>query len=658
MTKPNEGDVANERADQTQNEEDSSSSSSTLFRRRAKSLRDLIPEAFSDGRLDVEALRVAIGEAEPDEPGRYLFTWSGKEPALRVLKRPALTTLVPDREHSINFDEARHAFIDGENLEVLKLLYRAYFGRIRMMYIDPPYNTGRDFIYRDDWADPLEAYLRATGQSDEEGRLLTSSPETAGRFHSNWLTMMYPRLFLARQLLREDGAIFVSIDDNEFHHLRMIMNEIFGEENFIATVIWQKVYAPKNTARHFSVDHDYIVVYAKDAETWRPNLLPRSEEADARYSNPDDDPRGPWKPGDMTARNYYSEGRYEVTSPSGMTFRPTVGTYWRWSKDNFQELDDDGRIWWGSDGGNMPAIKRFLSEVKQGIVPQTLWSYEEVGHTQKAKKELLERVDFQETENVLDTVKPTALLRRMLRLATDPDGGDIVLDFFAGSATTADAVVQQNREDGGNRRFVCVQFPEPLPKPEEQLETISDIALARIRSALADQASPSDANSGDQLDLDSPDDRSSKTDTSQPEPEPDEEEGVRVYRMAQSHIERWPGEEVDGDPEEYLEQLEAFLDPLRDGWKPEPLLHELALREGLSLDSLVETAGDSTNPTIFHVREPHSDRGFFACLDDRVELEQVQALGLDRETLFICRDTALDDTAAANLALQCRLRTI
>ncbi len=273
--------------------------------------------------------------------------------------------------------------------------------------------------------------------------------------HDKWLCMMLPRLRLLRDLLAQDGVIFVSIDDNEIHHLRMLMDEVFGEENFVATVIWQKIFAPKNSAQFFSEDHDYIVVYAKNVEIWKPNLLPRTDEMDRRYQNVENDPRGPWTSSDLTARNYYSEGQYEVTSPNGKKFRPTMGTYWRVSYKNFVDLDRDNRIWWGSSGENMPRLKRFLSDVKQGIVPQTLWAYNEVGHTQDAKRELLSIMDFESSDDVFITPKPSSLIKRILQIASDPDS--IVLDSFAGSGTTAHAVLALNAEDGGNRRFILVE---------------------------------------------------------------------------------------------------------------------------------------------------------------------------------------------------------
>ena len=421
-------------------------------------LQALFPECVSEGKVDFEKLRATLG-GTLDDGGRFRFSWAGKADAIRSLQTPTQATLVPAPAEGINPDATRNVFIEGENLEVLKLLLKPYNGRVKLIYIDPPYNTGNDFIYPDNYADSLGDYLRKTRQTDDAGNLLTSNPETSGRYHSAWLSMMYPRLFLARQLLADDGVICVSIDDHEVHHLRMLMNEVFGEENFVACCIWHKAYSPKNSAKHFSEDHDYLVIYARNANPWRPTMLARSDDANARYDNPDDDPRGEWKSGDMTARNYYTDGQYEVTSPSGNRFVPPRGRYWSMSRAKFDEMNADGRIWWGGTGENMPATKRFLTEVRQGMTPQTLWFYKDVGHTQEAKKELLGFVPYEDTDNVLDTVKPTRLLRRVLQLCTNPDTGDIVLDFFGGSASLAHAVLDQNREDGGDRHFIIVQLP-------------------------------------------------------------------------------------------------------------------------------------------------------------------------------------------------------
>lgn len=318
--------------------------------------------------------------------------------------------------------------LHSENFQALNLLQTKHGGQVKCIYIDPPYNTGNDaFIYKDNFR------------------------------HSSWLAMMENRLSVGHYLLTEDGVIFVSLDDNEQAQLKQLGDSLFGKENFVTNVIWQKVYAPKNSARYFSEDHDYLLTYAKNKGIWRPNLLPRSEEAVARYINPDDDPRGPWKPSDLLARNPYSKGQYEIVGPTGKRFQNPTGTYWRVSKEKFQELDSDRRIWWGEDGNNVPALKRFLSEVREGVVPQTLWTYEEVGHTQDAKRQLLAFVTFERNEDVLNTVKPIGLVRRILQISTLPDTSEWMVDFFAGSGTTGHAVINLNREDGGNRKYILVE---------------------------------------------------------------------------------------------------------------------------------------------------------------------------------------------------------
>ena len=337
--------------------------------------------------------------------------------------------------------------VHGDNLHALKALLPRYAGRVKCIYIDPPYNTGNEgWIYNDNVNSPLlKEWLRANGPVDNEDL----------ERHDKWLCMMWPRLHLLRELLADDGVIFVSIDDNEQHHLRMMMDEIFGSDNFAATVIWQRIFSPKNSAKYFSQDHDFVLVYARDLTRWTPRALERSDEAIRRYRNPDGDPRGAWSSSDLTARNFYSHGTYEVTSPSGATFTPSVGRYFLTSRKKFVELDRDGRIWWGPDGRNMPRLKRYLSDVKEGVVPQTLWLHTDVGHTQGAKQELVSLLDFERSEDVFNTVKPSSLIARILRIAADEDS--IVLDSFAGSGTTAHAVLALNREDGGNRRFILVE---------------------------------------------------------------------------------------------------------------------------------------------------------------------------------------------------------
>ena len=372
--------------------------------------------------------------------------------------------LVADPERSLNPAEVDdNLIIHGDNLHALKALLPRYAGKVKCIYIDPPYNTGNEgWLYNDNVNSPLmREWLKGANPVDGEDL----------ERHDKWLCMMWPRLHLLKELLADDGVIFVSIDDNEQHHLRMMMDEIFGERNFVANVIWQKIFAPKNTAKYFSQDHDFILVYSKDITSWSPNLLERSEQAMDRYRNPDNDPRGPWSSDNLIARNYYSRGNYEVTSPSGVTFKPSLGNYFRFSPERFAELDQDGRIWWGGNGKNMPRLKRFLSEVKQGIVPQTLWHYADVGHTQSAKQELVSLLNFERSEDVFNTVKPASLIKRVLQIATDENS--VVLDSFAGSGTTAQAVLELNREDGGNRKFILVEC-------EDYADTITAERVRRV----------------------------------------------------------------------------------------------------------------------------------------------------------------------------------
>lgn len=401
---------------------------------------------------------------ERDRRPRFGLVWERDEIAHDLSINGDFVALDWDDSLSCGDGPQDNLIIEGDNFDALRYLRMTHSGRVKCIYIDPPYNTGnRDFIYNDRFVDRDDAYR-----------------------HSKWLEFMYRRLELAKDLLTEDGVIFVSIDDNEVFHLGLLMEQVFGATNFIANVIWQKVFSPKNTAMHFSDDHEYIVCFALNKNVWRPNPIPRSEALDKAYKNPDNDPRGVWTSGDLSARNYYSEGTYPITCPSGrIVLGPPPGNYWRFSKINFAELDRDKRIWWGKDGNNTPRLKRFLSDVRQGVVPQTLWKYEEVGHTQDAKKEIHDILQFEKTEEVFTTPKPVRLMERILRIATNPN--DIVLDFFAGSGTTAQAVLNLNKADGGNRRFILVSSTEATADmPEKNI--CRDICAERVRRVISGYA--------------------------------------------------------------------------------------------------------------------------------------------------------------------------
>ncbi|MEZ5210459.1 site-specific DNA-methyltransferase [Gordonia sp. (in: high G+C Gram-positive bacteria)] len=457
-----------------------------MFPNAATETRD--PDGTVRRAIDFDLLRQELSDHVVEGPQeRFHLDWPGKRAAAFAANAPIAKTLRPVREQSVNFDTTKNLVIEGDNLDALKLLQESYLGKVKLIYIDPPYNTGGDFIYDDDFAESVDVYLERSGQKDDAGARLVMNSDTNGRYHSDWLSMMYPRLKLARNLLKDDGAIFVSIDDHEFANLRALCDEVFGAQNFVATIIWQKVFSPKNSAQWFSEDHDYILVYARDKQHWSPNPLPRTAEMDARYKNPDSDARGPWTSSDLAARNFYAAGTYPVTTPSGRLIDgPPRGSYWRVSEASFKALDADNRIWWGADGANMPRLKRFLSEVSTGRTPQTFWPYSEVGHTQDAKKTLLRYVPFEHTENVLNSVKPVQLIRRILHLATSPDNEDIVLDFFSGSGSTAHAVLAQNADDAGNRRFIAVQVHEPLRTPEPEFDSILGMSMTRLRNVAAE----------------------------------------------------------------------------------------------------------------------------------------------------------------------------
>jgi len=621
--------------------------SADIFAERIAELRDLFPEAFSEGRVDFERLRAALGDLVDDRPERYQFTWAGKRDAQRILQMPTRATLVPCPEESIDTDTTDNVFIEGDNLEVLKLLLKPYYGRVKMIYIDPPYNTGNDFIYPDNYRDPLDTYLRLTGQVDAEGNVLTSNPETSGRYHSAWLSMMYPRLFLARQLLREDGVIFVSIDDHEVHNLRLLMNELFGEENFVATVIWQKKQSPQNDAINLSDMHDYILVYAKNMKSsrndpygWQVQSLPRTRRQDDRYSNPDSDPRGDWTSVDYTCNKTATERPnlyYEIINPhTGQAIWPSRQRVWYAEKQTHEQNARENKIWWGSGGDNFPRLKRFRSEVSDGVVPSTWWDRAFAGDNQQARREL--RVLFNDVEDTFDTPKPVRLLRRMLQIATIPHEEPIIMDFFSGSSTAAQAVLEQNKEDGGNRHFIMVQLPEPTGSPD--FPTIADIGKERIRRVIARLKAEREG----QLPLDTR--------------EAPEDLGFRVFKLTPSNLRIWSGVE-QADPAEYARRMALFADPLEAGWTPEKVIAEVALKEaGFGLNYRVEPVTAVAEQTVYRVTDPDREQQFAICLDDRLRLGALDALTLSRDDLFVCRASALDDDTAANLALQCRLKVI
>lgn len=432
--------------------------------------------------INFKMLRQILSRDVIEGDEAYEFTWVGKKAAIVEANKPIRKTLRPCPEESVDWNKTENLYIEGDNLEVLKLLQESYLGKVKLIYIDPPYNTGNDFIYRDDFAMTAEEYEEQSGLFDEEtGERLFKNTDSNGRFHSDWCSMVYSRLTLAHNLLSDDGIIIISIDDNEIKNMRNICDEVFGESNFITTIIWQKIHSIKNDAKYFSENHEYAVIYAKQINFININLLPRTAEMNSRYKNPDNDSRGPWQSGDLVASGERGNGHFIITSPkTGKTFDVPYGKHWVYSEENLKKLVSEGKIWFGEDGNSFPRKKRFLSEVQDGRTPSTLWLAEEVGHNQSAAREV--KALFGD-KKVFDFPKPVDYIKQFIRVATEKQG--IILDFFSGSATTAHAVLQINSEDSGKRKFIMIQLPEPISDEAINygFKTICDIGKERIRRA-------------------------------------------------------------------------------------------------------------------------------------------------------------------------------
>ena len=485
--------------------------SANMTEKNIEKIESLFPNCITEaldenGKLkkgiNFETLKQMLSDEIVDGDESYEFTWVGKKAAIIEANKPIRKTLRPCKEKSVNWDNTENLYIEGDNLEVLKLLQESYLGKIDVIYIDPPYNTGNDFIYNDDFKLSSEEYIEANNELDEDGNRLFRNTDSNGRFHSDWCSMIYSRLLLSRNLLSDNGVIFISIDDNEQENLKKISDEVFGEDNFLAQIIWERAYAPINLKKHFSRSHDFILCYAKHESLAINNGIKRTEEADNRYSNPDNDPRGVWKSNDLSVGPAVESNIYTITTPSGRIVNPPTGRSWRLSEKAFYERLKDNRIWFGSDGSAVPSIKRFLSELKKsGITPMTIWKYGEVGHSQDASKALKELFD---NKMVFDYPKTVELIKRCIELYSKKDS--IILDFFSGSATTAHAVMQLNAEDCGNRKYILVQLPEKTdPKSvafKEGYKNICELGQERIRRASKKIMEDSYGNIGtDKLDI-------------------------------------------------------------------------------------------------------------------------------------------------------------
>lgn len=564
--------------------------------------------------IDFDKLRQLLSSdiVEGNEE-RYQFTWPDKRKAILAANAPINATLRPCPEESVDFDTTQNLYIEGDNLDVLKCLKETYLHKVKMIYIDPPYNTGNDFVYEDDFAESASEYLANSGQFDEQGNRLVTNTESNGRFHTDWLNMIYPRLKVARDLLTEDGVIFISIDDHEVENLKKICNEIFGEQNFIAQLVWERAFAPKNDAKFVSNSHDYILMFSKNINNFEIGRLPRTEEADARYSNPDNDPRGVWQSDNLTVKTYSPSGDYPITCPSGRVVEPPAGRCWSLSAKTFAERLNDNRIWFGADGNGVPRIKRFLSELKfDGMAPTSLLFYKEVGHSQEGSQEVIKLFG---DKGVFDGPKPVRLLERLITLANLKEDS-IVLDFFSGSATTAHAVMKKNAEKEKHCRFIMVQLPEEVSdkKKDQGYKNICEIGKERIRRA------------GAKIKADSPL-TTQNLDT-----------GFRVLKLDSSNM-----KDVFYSPKE-TSQLELFryVDNVKDDRTSEDLLFQVMLELGATLDSKIEES-EVDGKTIFNV----GDGYLVACFDQKVTDEVVTSIAKMQPTYAVLRDTSLANDATA-----------
>ena len=569
---------------------------------------------------------------------RYQFTWPDKKKSILLANAPINKTLRPVREDetvptgadsegkpycstgSVDFDTTENLYIEGDNLEVLKLLQETYLGKIKMIYIDPPYNTGNDFVYNDEFGIRSEEWNGISGNYDADGNqivgTLEKNTEANGRFHTDWLNMMYPRLKLAKDLLTDDGVIFISIDDNEQENLKKCCDEVFGGQNFVAQLVWERAFSPKNDARFISNSHDYVLMYAKDITRFVIGRLPRTEEANARYSNPDNDPRGVWMSSDISVKTYNAECDYPITAPSGRVIEPPAGRCWSLSKKAFLERLQDNRIWFGPDGNGVPRIKRFLTDLKhEGMAPTSIMFFKDVGHSQEGAQEVSKLLDG----GFFSGPKPQRLMQRLLTLA-NLKNDSVVLDFFSGSASTAHAVMQLNAEDGGHRKFIMVQLPEETDEKSEAYKagykTICDIGKERIRRAgtkIKEEAGLAAQN------LDT---------------------GFRVLKCDTSNM-----KDVYYNPAEYeVNMFSRLEDNIKEDRTPEDLLFQVMLDLGVLLSSKIEET-TIAGKKVFNVE----DNYLIACFDSDVSEETIKAIAKQKPYYFVMRDSSMaSDSVATN----------
>lgn len=571
-------------------------------------------KAIVDRAIDADVLRQEIAcTVVEGKDERYQFTWPDKKKAILNANAPISETLRPSREESVNFDCTENLYIEGDNLDVLKLLQETYLGSIKMIYIDPPYNTGNDFVYDDDFQETKDIYLKRSGQFDFEQNMLVKNLESNGRFHTDWLNMMFPRLKLARNLLTDDGLIFISIDDNEYDNMKKMADEIFGENNFFACVSWHRNYASANDAKKFSNVIDYIMIYAKSSNFAR-NLLPRTDKQNYLYKYDSNDGKGKWRSDNLSVRTYSANYDYPIRNPNtGKTYDPPSGRCWITNQVTMEKWIEENRVYFGQDGMGAPQLKRYLSEVQDGVVPTTYWGYEECGHNDEARKEikeLFERPPF-------DSPKPTRLLKQIIKIGASEEA--LILDFFSGSATTAHAVMQLNAEDGGNRKFIMVQLPEVTDKNSEAYKAgyhnICEIGKERIRRA------------GKKILEENPDAK-------------DLDIGFRVLKLDSTNM-----KEVYYTPSETQQTLfDLYADNIKPDRTPEDLLFQVMLDLGVLLSSKIEEI-EIAGKKVFNV----ADGFLIACFDNSITDEVVKAVAQRKPYYAVFRDSCMaDDSVATN----------
>jgi len=647
---------------------DNEGSSLNIVQDNIDTLKTLFPEIVSEGKIDFETLRAILGEAVETAEERYNFSWHGKSQARRIAQTPSTGTLRPCKAESKHWDTTQNLFLEGDNLEVLKLLQKSYHKQVKMIYIDPPYNTGKEFIYPDNYKDNLDTYLEYTGQKDSEGRKFGTNAETSGRYHTNWLNMMYPRLKLARNLLRDDGVIFISIDDNEAANLRKLCDEIFGEENFVAQIIWQHSLQPKGYSGTFSVHHNYVLCYQKSSDFELANLE-RTDEHNKNYSNPDNDPNGKWRSGDVRNALYRPNLIYNITTPSGKIIEPPQNG-WRWSKETLESKIKTGEIIFSSDETRI--IRKIYLNTLDGRTPETILFGKDVGTTRDAASEIKSVFDGGQP---FDTPKPTSLIKHFSTLSGAVQN-DIIMDFFSGSCTTAHAVMDLNAQDNGNRKFIMVQLPEPCDEKSEAYkagyQTIADIGKERLRRAgdkilknyheahEDNEGKTSSSSCASWLNPSNESDARSKHHEAQEENEekpsssscpswlnpPDI--GFKVFKLDSSNIKPW-----DADFDTLETALLSSVDNIKDGRSEDDVLYEILLKYGLDLTVPIEER-EIGGKTVYAI-------GFGAlviCLDDAITLDVVEGIGnlkaeLEPEVMrVVFKDSGFADDVVKTNAIQ------